>query len=310
MERRDLPKISTQEGSGPGVLMTGAPLGTGPRVSIIIPYYNQPAFLAEAVLSAKQQTYPSVEIIIVDDGSTVPARSILAHVSDVLILRTENRGVAAARNLGFHHSSGDYLIFLDSDDRLLPGAVNAHLKALREQPEAGLSFGSVRIIDQQGTELQPAHVCRPRKDYSNMFLEGNPIGCPGAAMLRREAFVAVGLFEESRIIAGSEDYHLYLRVVRRAPLVRHTVCAVEYRKHGNNASQARERMLMSTMAVLDQIEPILTDSERRRLPHARRRWQHVFRRNSTFAYRVKDMYYSFRAMLEVPLISYFGRERQ
>jgi glycosyltransferase involved in cell wall biosynthesis len=294
---------------GANAPVASAPLSLEHRVSVIIPYYNQPAFLAEAVLSAKQQTYPSVEIIVVDDGSTVPARSILAHVSDVLILRTENRGVAAARNLGFHHSSGDYLIFLDSDDRLLPGAVNAHLKALRGQLEAGLSFGSIKIIDQYGTEVRAAHICRPRKDYFNMFLEGNPIGCPAAAMLRRETFVAAGLFEESRIFAGSEDYHLYLRLLRRAPLVRHTVCVVEYRKHGNSASQAQERMLMSTMAVLDQIEPVLTDSERRRLPHARRRWQHGFRRNSTFTYRVKDMYYSFRAMLEVPLFSYFGRER-
>src|ERR1700678_1458102 len=89
-----------------------------PRVSIIIPYYNQPDFLAETVLSAKQQTYSNVEIIVVDDGSVVPADSIVQRGSGVFILRTRNRGVSAARNFGFKKSSGDYLIFLDHDDRL------------------------------------------------------------------------------------------------------------------------------------------------------------------------------------------------
>jgi glycosyltransferase involved in cell wall biosynthesis len=296
--------MSPLKGSDPDALAAVTPLSVEHRVSVIIPYYNQPAFLAEAVASAEQQTYPNVEIIVVDDGSVVPADSILSNTSGILILRTENRGVSAARNLGFQRCSGDYLIFLDSDDRLTPGAVAAHLQKLRECPHAGLTFGPRKTIDQNGAETRPAHICRPRKNYFRMFLEGNPIGSPGAAMIRRSAFIAAGHFNES--VSMGEDYDLYLRIARQSPVVQHSACVFEYREHSANTSRAQEQMLMSTMIVLDLIEPWLSDSERRGLPHARRRWKHVFCRKTTFAYRLMDLYYGFRAMLGVPLSTYFG----
>lgn len=297
-------KLSTLVASVSDVPTANIPGTVETRVSIIIPYYNQPAFLAEAVSSARQQTYGDVEIIVVDDGSVVPAESMIEQGKNISILRTENRGVSAARNLGFAKSSGNYLIFLDSDDRLLPGAIEAHLVKFREHPEAGLSFGSTRFIDQNGAVKRSAHVCRPRRDYFSMLLEGNPIGSPGAAMFRRGALLAAGHFNES--ISMGEDYELYLRVARRLPVVQHNRCVLEYREHGANTSLAQEKMLISTMAILDLIEPQLTDSERRRLPHARRRWRHGFRRKPTLAYRLMDLYYSLRAMSGVSVSSYFS----
>jgi glycosyltransferase involved in cell wall biosynthesis len=282
------------------------PLSVEHRVSVIIPYYNQPAYLAETVSSVEEQTYPNIEIIVVDDGSAVPADSILPQGSGIQIIRTENRGVSAARNLGFQRCSGDYLIFLDSDDRLCPGAVAAHLRELCGNPEAGLSFGPNRAIDQNGLEIRPPHICRPRKDYFRMLLEGNPIGSPGAAMIRRTAFVAAGRFNEC--VSMGEDYDLYLRIARQWPLVQHDICVLEYREHSANTSRAQEQMLMSTMVVLDLIEPRLSDSERRRLSHGRRRWKHVFRRKTTLAYRLMDLYYSLRAMSGVPFSNYFSRD--
>jgi glycosyltransferase involved in cell wall biosynthesis len=76
-----------------------------PLVSVIISYYKQGGFIAETVRSVQQQTYPNIEIIVVDDGSPVLASSVLAESSDVRILRTENRGCPAARNFGFRQSS-------------------------------------------------------------------------------------------------------------------------------------------------------------------------------------------------------------
>jgi O-antigen/teichoic acid export membrane protein/glycosyltransferase involved in cell wall biosynthesis len=277
-----------------------------PLVSVIIPFYNQPKFVPEAVLSAKNQDYPSVEIIVVDDGSTVPADSLIKRAPGVTILRTENRGVSAARNLGFSKSSGEFLIFLDADDRLMPGAIEAHLRALENHPEAGLSFGPTKIIDHDGVEVRPAHICRPRKEYFLPLLESNLIGSPGAVMMRRESFVAAGMFNES--FSMGEDYDLYLRIARQKPLVRHTFCTLEYREHGSNTSQAQEKMLRGTMLVLDHLEPALTDSERRKLIHARRRWEHEFRPNSSFKYRLWNLYYSFRTMWNVPIRSYFGNK--
>jgi glycosyltransferase involved in cell wall biosynthesis len=297
------PRISAPRGAK---APARTPLTVEHRVSVIIPYYNQPAYLAEAVSSVEQQTYPNIEIIVVDDGSPVPAGEILPQGRGIRIMRTENRGVSAARNFGFQRCSGEYLVFLDADDRLCPGAVAAHLQELCEHRDAGLSFGPNRAIDQNGEQIRAAHICRPRKDYFRMLLEGNPIGSPGAAMIRRTAFAAAGRFNES--VSMGEDYDLYLRIARQWPLVQHDTCVLEYREHSGNISRAQEQMLKSTMVVLDLIEPRLSDSERKRLPHARRRWQHVFRRETTLAYRFMDLYYSLRAMSGVPFSNYFSRD--
>jgi glycosyltransferase involved in cell wall biosynthesis len=279
-----------------------------PLVSVIIAYYKQERFVAETVASVTQQTYQNLEIIVVDDGSPVPASSVLPGSNDVQILRTANRGCPAARNFGFKRSSGEYLVFLDSDDRLSPGALEAHIQAFARHPKAVLSFGAQRIIDEEGDEIRPAHICRPRKNYFLMLLEGNPIGCPGATMIRREAFIEAGLFDESfRIV---EDYPLYLRLARRHPLVRHDSCVVDYRFHRNSLSQDKEGMLKGILDALDRLEAetTLTAYERKRLRHGRSRWRHEFRTRKTPAHHLFGLYYSFRAMLGVPLRSYFGSQ--
>jgi O-antigen/teichoic acid export membrane protein/glycosyltransferase involved in cell wall biosynthesis len=282
---------------------TGIPISSEPLVSIIIPYYNQQAFIADAAWSAKRQTYPNIEIIVVDDGSPVPAEPHLRQINGIHLLRTENHGVSAARNLGFQRSSGEYLIFLDSDDVLLPGAVEAHLKALLAQPKAGLSFGPVKLIDEIGKQLRPPYIGRRRRDYFFPLLESNLIGCPGAAMIRREMFVAVGLFDEE--LRNAEDYELFLRIARHSPLVQHSVCVVEYRQHSASKSQPKERQLLATMAALDRIDRTLNESERKKLRHARRHWEHEFRRKHTLTYRLWGLYYRFHAMLTIPVRSYF-----
>src|SRR5271156_5642553 len=275
-----------------------------PLVSVIIAYYNQEHFIAETVRSVQQQTNPPFEIIVVDDGSPVPASSVLPQRGPVRILRTENRGCPAARNFGFRQKSGDVLIFLDSDDRLTPGAIEAHLKEFAECPAAALSFGAQRFIDEHGREIRAPHNCRPRNNYFLMLLEGNPIGTPGAAMIRRQAFIEAGLFDESvRIV---EDYPLYLRLARKHPIAQSPACVIDYRFHTNSMSRDREGMYKGIMHALDRLEAEteLTAAEQRRLRHGRRRWRHEFRPKETLAYRMEGLYYRFRAMLTVPLRSY------
>lgn len=275
-----------------------------PLVSVIIPYYKQEAYIAETIQSVEQQTYSNIEIIVVDDGSPLPAQSVLGDRNNVLIFRTENQGCPAARNFGFRRSSGDFLLFLDSDDRLTSGAVEAHLQTLLTHSDSVLSFGSARIIDKSNKELRGPSICRPRSNYFPMFLEGNPIACPGAAMLRRDAFIEAGLFDESfRIV---EDYRLYLKLTRMHRIVQLNSCVVEYRFHGGNASSNKEAMLKATLEALDCLEAEfpLTPIERTRLSHGRKRWQHMFRPQNTLAYKLKNLYYKVHAMKGVPLRSY------
>src|SRR6185503_10394131 len=96
-----------------------------PLVSIIIPCYNQGRYLGDAIESVLRQSYRRLEIIVVDDGSTDDSSQVARKYSDVKLRRQENRGFSRARNAGLEASRGDYLVFLDADDRLLPGAIQA-----------------------------------------------------------------------------------------------------------------------------------------------------------------------------------------
>src|SRR5437867_5651771 len=120
-------------------------------VSIIIPCYNQAQFLREAIQSALAQTYPHREIFIVDDGSTDNTAEVTAGYRDVRYIRQENSGVSTARNTGLKQSRGEYLVFLDSDDRLLPAALEIGVDCLREHPECAFDFGPSRFTTADGS---------------------------------------------------------------------------------------------------------------------------------------------------------------
>src|SRR5438477_4156439 len=112
-----------------------------PVVSIIIPCYNQAHFLRNAIESARHQSYPHIEVVVVDDGSTDNTERIAREYSGVLCVRQKNTGLAGARNTGIRSSIGEFMVFLDADDMLLPNAVADGLNALQGCPEAAYTFG-------------------------------------------------------------------------------------------------------------------------------------------------------------------------
>ena len=100
-------------------------------VSIIIPCYNQAHYLPESIESALRQTLLPLDVIVVDDGSSDDTATVAARYPGVLCLRQRNRGLSAARNAGLDTARGDFVIFLDADDRLLPCAARIGVAALR-----------------------------------------------------------------------------------------------------------------------------------------------------------------------------------
>src|ERR687890_856397 len=94
-------------------------------VSVVIPCYNQAHFLGEAIESVLAQSYPRFEIIVVDDGSTDDTSKVAARHPGGRYVYQNNQGVSAARNSGLARSEGEYVVFLDADDRLLPEALVA-----------------------------------------------------------------------------------------------------------------------------------------------------------------------------------------
>ena len=98
-----------------------------PLVSVVIPCYNQAHFLGEAIESVLKQTYKHFEIVVVDDGSTDNTSEVARRYSGIRCIEQANQGLSAARNTGIRESKGEYLVFLDADDRLRPIALEAGL---------------------------------------------------------------------------------------------------------------------------------------------------------------------------------------
>jgi glycosyltransferase involved in cell wall biosynthesis len=218
-------------------------------VSVIISCYNYGHFLAGAIESALNQTYTPYEIIVVDDGSSDNTADVVARYQSVCYLRQPNRGVSAARNNGLRQSKGEYVVFLDADDELLPGALEVGAECLDSMPDCGFVFGSWQLIAPGGmpttTEMTSPPVDR---NHYPALLRRNYIWNPGAVMHRRTVVESVGGFNTS--LPSCEDFDLYLRVTRDFPVHYHGRVVVKYRLHGANKSANPERMLKSVLSVI------------------------------------------------------------
>jgi glycosyltransferase involved in cell wall biosynthesis len=196
-----------------------------PTVAVIVACFNDGATLTEAVRSAQIQSRLD-ELIVVDDGSTDPATlEVFAalEAEGVTVLHRPNGGLGPARMTGVHASCADYLIPLDADDRLLPGALDVMARALDEDATLTLVWGDYRLFGERGYRQRMAPVLDPwQVAYQNDL--------PSTAMVRRAALLAAGGWEPS---GGYEDWNLWMSLAERSARGRHVDFLVyEYRQHG------------------------------------------------------------------------------
>jgi GT2 family glycosyltransferase len=218
-----------------------------PLVSIVIPCFNQGRFLGEAIDSALAQTHRDVEVIVVDDGSTDDTTSVASSRKGVRHIEQRNQGAPIARNTGLAESRGEYVIFLDADDRLLPHAVTLGIHWLRTHPDWSFVTGHVRLIAENGTLAGVPPQEHPDHDPYLALLRSNYIWTPGVVMYRRSALDAAGAFDPSAL--GSADYDLNIRIARRSATGCHHQVVLEYRQHGGNMSGDPAHMLKSAVSV-------------------------------------------------------------
>ena len=216
-------------------------------VSVVIPCFNHARFLADALESVRAQTWPQVEVIVVDDGSTDESASVASAYAEVRLLRQRNRGLSAARNAGWQASRGDIIIFLDADDALHPGAAAAAVAQFASHPEAMMTFGRLELMDAAGRTI-PASLPIVTERFYEELLRRNYIRTPAMAALRRRVMELVGGFDLS--CSPSADYDLYLRVAHSHPVVAHGALVARYRQHTTNMSRNPRLMLPATLRVL------------------------------------------------------------
>jgi len=213
-------------------------------VSVVIPAKNVAAYIGETIASALAQDQVA-EVIVVDDGSTDDTIAIVRAVADprLRLMTNDSAGVSSARNLGARHASGDWLVFLDADDRLRDGAVAALLAAARRAPRAVVVYGDYNTIDSEGRQIGRRELLKGRRKPSGDVLarlaRGNFIVNGGITIARAEAFRAVGGFDVS--LRYCEDWHCWCRLAAIGEFAFVPRLLLDYRVHTTNTMNAATR---------------------------------------------------------------------
>ncbi len=199
----------------PGARTVRVEDGGRPTVSIVTPSYNMAHFLGATIDSVLSQSYPHIDYIVMDGGSTDGTVSLLESYGDRLRWVSQpDRGQADAINRGFERTSGSIFAFLNADDLYCADAIARAVQAFQEHPEAGVIYGEGDHIDEAGGTIGPY----PTRDFDLDLLAQRCFICQPAGFLRREVFSDIGMMD--RDLHFALDYDLWIRAAKKYPLQR------------------------------------------------------------------------------------------
>ncbi len=187
-----------------------------PLVSVIMPAYNAANYIGAAIESVLIANYRNFELIVIDDGSTDDTKETVAGFKDdkIRYFYKENGGPASARNIGIKNAAGDFLVFLDADDMIVPNFISGHLAEFEKNPDAELVYCDDCLMDE---EERPLRVIK-RPEYAerkflirDLFRCGFPV-VPFRGCIKKSVFEKIGLYEESLLVA--EDFDMVRRAVK------------------------------------------------------------------------------------------------
>lgn len=227
-----------------------------PYFSVLIPTYNREQHVREAVESLLAQTWDAFEVFVIDDGSTDGTQEVLAKFgSRIHVLRQANQGPEVARNTAAAQARGDYLVFLDSDDLLLPNALETYAGIVNSCDWPPLIIGSMSdfadgtspvLSQQNGTEVKAVK-------YADFFSKDIPIALSNSRIvIRRSLFEEIGgLRKTSPATFHLDDYSLMLKVGTRGPcVVLLQPQTVAYRTHETNSIRDPRAMIDGIVSLI------------------------------------------------------------
>jgi glycosyltransferase involved in cell wall biosynthesis len=240
--------------------MTAEAGGSEPLVSVLIPAYNAASTLAETLASVCGQTYRNLDIIVVDDGSSDETGAVAARLSEgdtrIRLLRQDNAGVAAARNLALRHAAGPVVAPVDADDLWHPTKIERQVRRLHEATDAAVVYCWL-------IEIDPAsRVIGRRLDqdecegdvYAALVL-ANFVGA-SVPLIRRDLAMAVGGWDPSlraRKAQGAEDWEFHLRLAAEARFALEPAFLVGYRESPGTMSRQLATMRRSYNLVMREV---------------------------------------------------------
>lgn len=211
----------------------GAP-GSLPTISVITPSYNQGRYLRRCIDSVQNQRYPGLEHVVMDGGSTDDSVAVLRSFGDTLRWRSgPDGGQASAINRGIRETSGQYVLWLNSDDELRPGALLALARCARANPDADMVYARADMINASGATIRPY----PTFDFKRSDLRRKCYVCQPSVLIRRGALERVGLLSEALDLCF--DYELWLRIGREGRLVFCDEVVAASRHYGQTKTASR-----------------------------------------------------------------------
>ncbi len=222
-----------------------------PLVSVIIPAYNSRAFIRRAVDSVLIQDYPSVEILVVDDGSEDDTAGALASLGDrVRCVRQDHAGAAAARNRGVRESRGEFVAFLDSDDEWLPGRLSKCLQPMVDNENIGMTFCHTLEKKTDGRMAAPNASYEENRVFPQVLWPDSR-QCTPATSCRRSVVERVGGFDET--LEAWEDQDLWIRMEEAAEAaeVEEALVTVHNREQSVSARLGLETVRRDHLRVIE-----------------------------------------------------------
>jgi len=195
--------------------MAAVNAGRPPLVTVVTPAYNIAKYIGETIDSVLRQTFRDFEYLVVDDGSTDDSVDIIkAHVRDdprFRLMQGEHRGLSAARNAGIREAKGQYIAFVDGDDRWHPKFLERQLQLIQSlPPDVGAVFCRSRLVLENGTLVFLQWQRAGRYDFDDMLVASNPARNGSSLLIRKSCFADVGGFNEE--LDHLEDLDMWLRI--------------------------------------------------------------------------------------------------
>lgn len=207
-----------------------------PLISVVVPVFNGEKTIKETIESVLKQTFKDFELIVINDGSQDLTVEVVEKIQDsrIQVYSYPNAGLGASRNRGIDRSTGEYIAFIDADDMWTPDKLEDQFNALKSHPEAAVAYSWTDYIDEYSQFLgKGGHITVNGNIYPHLLLTdllengSNPL-------IRKQAFIEVGNFDES--LSAAEDWDMLLRLAIRYHFIAVSSPQVLYRISSNSMS--------------------------------------------------------------------------